>query len=46
MKKILIVVIGMFMLSSCTDSTRARLTGYGSNFKIEMVNCDGSISHS
>ncbi|BBI90480.1 hypothetical protein HYO65_gp088 [Tenacibaculum phage PTm1] len=33
-------------LTSCTDATRAKWGGYGSEFKVELVNCDGTITHS
>lgn len=47
MKKIFvlaaIVALGM---TSCTDATRAKMGGFGDELKIEMVNCDGSVSKS
>lgn len=45
MKKIILLVL-LTTLISCTDSTQAKLGGYGDNFKIELVNCDGTITHS
>lgn len=33
-------------VSSCTDARKARATAYGSPFKVEMINCDGSVSKS
>lgn len=45
MKKI--ILLGIFLLSlSCTDAKRAKLGGYGDEFKVELVNCDGTITHS
>jgi len=38
----LLIVIMYF--SSCTDATRAKMGGYGDDFKVEMINCDGSVS--
>lgn len=46
MKKILFILMFILTLISCTDSTQAKLGGYGDNFKIEMLNCDGTITHS
>ncbi len=31
---------------SCTDAGKAKLGGFGDEFKIELVNCDGTITHS
>lgn len=31
---------------SCTDATRAKIGGLGDEFKIEMLNCDGSVARS
>lgn len=46
-KTFLLIVIPIIIILStaaCTDATRAKLGGYGDEFKIEMVNCDGSIA--
>lgn len=47
MKKILALVLLAGVLTSCRNSTRERLkNGIGINdgFKIEMINCDGSVA--
>ena len=44
MKKVLIVACLAAFIASCTDATRAKFGGYGDEFKIEMVNCDGTIA--
>lgn len=31
-------------ITSCTDATRAKFGGYGDEFKVEMINCDGTIA--
>ena len=31
-------------MSSCTDSFQAKIGGYGDEFKIEMINCDGTVA--
>lgn len=31
---------------SCTDAGVAKLGGYGDDFKVDLVNCDGTITHS
>ncbi len=30
--------------ASRTDATRSKVYGYGSEFKVEMINCDGSVA--
>lgn len=30
--------------TSCTDATRAKFGGYGDEFKVEMLNCDGTVA--
>jgi hypothetical protein len=37
----LAVVMGS---TSCTDAERAKLGGYGDEFKVEMLNCDGTVA--
>mgnify|MGYP006866081902 FL=1 len=37
----LAVVMGS---TSCTDASRAKLGGYGDEFKVEMLNCDGTVA--
>lgn len=40
-----VLFIAIVMSStSCTDATRAKIGGYGGEFKIEMINCDGTVS--
>lgn len=44
---IVVFFIGLVMCStSCTDATQAKLGGYGDEFKVELINCDGSVTHS
>ncbi len=37
MRNLLIIAIIVFVFSSCTDSTQAKLSGYGSKYKVEFV---------
>lgn len=40
-------VVALFIalvMGSCTDAKRSKLMGLGSKFKIEMLNCDGSVA--
>lgn len=30
--------------TSCTDASRAKIGGYGDEFKVEMINCDGTVT--
>ena len=49
MKKILNVMALLaivLIMSFCTDAQMSRVGGFGNEFKVEMINCDGSISHS
>lgn len=41
---VLLLIIGI--ITSCTDAKLSKLGGIGSEFKVEMINCDGSVSHS
>ena len=43
--KTTIVILIVIILSSCTDASRAKLGGYGDKFKVQLINCDGSITH-
>lgn len=49
-KQILITVLALVVMSisltSCTDATRAKLGGYGDEFTVELINCDGTVTHS
>lgn len=47
MKNLLYLFLFCFtMFFSCTDAERSKLGGYGDTFKVEMVNCDGTVSKS
>lgn len=43
--KILAAII-IITLASCTDAQMSKLGGLGDEFKVELINCDGSITHS
>ena len=49
MKKTILVILLLVAITctftSCTDATRAKFGGYGDDFKVELVNCDGTITH-
>lgn len=40
---ILMLCITVFLITGCTDARRAKLSGYGSGFMIESLNCDGTV---
>ena len=42
--KILTVLTILLLITSCTDATRAKIGGYGDEFKVEMINCDGTVA--
>jgi hypothetical protein len=45
MKKLLLGAILSFSVLSCTDAQQAKIGAFGDTFKVELVNCDGTISH-
>lgn len=46
MKKILLIALLILAFVSCTDVKQAKLGSYNDNFKIELVNCDGTVTRS
>lgn len=48
MKKIFVFCLWCSMMSlfACTDATRSKISGFGSSHKVELVNCDGTVTHS
>jgi len=46
--KTLAVILFFIIISttSCTDAERAKIGGNGSEFKVEMINCDGTVGKS
>lgn len=46
MKKLILIIVVLFSITSCTDAQQAKLGGYGDRFKVEILNCDGSVTHS
>jgi len=49
MKKIITIVIIVLIATfcvSCTDARQAKIGGYGDNFRVDLINCDGTITHS
>lgn len=44
MKKLLFVSLFMFLFYACTDAKKAKFSGFGSKFRIEMLNCDGTVA--
>jgi hypothetical protein len=47
MKRILLLgAILSFSVLSCTDAQQAKIGALGDKFKVEIVNCDGTITHS
>lgn len=46
MRKLFIILILALVSISCTDATMSKMGGYGDEFKVEMVNCDGTVSKS
>ena len=46
MKKLLLLSLILLLLSSCSDARKAKIKGSGSEFSIEMLNCDGTVARS
>ena len=46
MKKLLFISFILFFAFSCSDAQKAKREGRGSEFRIEMLNCDGSVARS
>jgi hypothetical protein len=46
MKKLLFISFILFFAFSCSDAQKARREGRGSEFRIEMLNCDGAVARS
>lgn len=46
MKKTLLFIATAVALTSCTDSEMARFGALGDSAKIELVNCDGTVTRS
>ena len=46
MKKLLFISFILFFAFSCSDAQKARREGRGSEFRIEMINCDGAVARS
>ena len=43
MTKILLILM-LIGIMSCTDAQKAKIGGLGDEFKIEMLNCDGTVA--
>lgn len=46
MKSFIAFVSIILLVASCTDSRRSKVFGYGDKFKVELVNCDGTVTNS
>ena len=46
MKKLILLAFSLFFSFSCSDAKKAKLQGRGSEFNIEMLNCDGTVARS
>lgn len=39
-----ILFISAILLTSCTDAQQSKIAGLGSKYKIELINCDGTVA--
>lgn len=46
MKKVIALAFALSLLTACTDAKTQRIWSRGTQFQIELINCDGSVSHS
>lgn len=46
MKKLVLGITLLFSVLSCTDAQQAKIGALGDKFKVELVNCDGTVTHS
>ena len=46
MKKLIFISFILFFAFSCSDAQKAKRKGRGSEFRIEMLNCDGTVARS
>ena len=44
MKKLIFISFILFFAFSCSDAQKAKRKGRGSEFRIEMLNCDGAVA--
>ena len=44
MKTTIKLLLAIFLLGSCTDAEKAKWGGLADQFKVEMINCDGSVA--
>lgn len=42
----LFTLLFLFSLLACTDAEKAKFGGLGDEFKVEMINCDGTVGRS
>ena len=46
MRKLFLLTIIILFLFSCSDAKKAKIKGSGSEFNIEMIDCDGTVIRS
>ena len=46
MKKLIFIALTILFCFSCSDARKAKKFGRGSEFRIEMLNCDGTVARS
>ena len=46
MKRLLFISLTILFCFSCSDARKAKKFGRGSEFRIEMLNCDGTVARS
>ncbi len=45
MKKLIALSVLVITFASCTDATRAKLSGYGDTYTIKVMSCDTIITY-
>jgi hypothetical protein len=44
MKNLFTALLLILLATACTDAEMAKLGGYGDEFKVELLNCDGTVA--
>ena len=39
------LILALILFSSCTDASISKIGGYGDEFSVELINCDGSVTY-
>lgn len=46
MKTLFHTLLLALLITSCSDASREKMAGFGDEYKVELLNCDGSVARS